>query len=53
MKKTYEWKEVRMPNYTYNMISTIHLEKKKFKKKHAKMSAVVISQWQNYYYLIS
>lgn len=27
--------------------------KKKFKKKHAKMSAVVISQWQNYYYLIS
>lgn len=26
---------------------------KKLKKKHAKMSTVVISQWQNYCYLIT
>lgn len=41
MKNTNEC-EVRMPNYTYNMSSTIHLEKK-FKKKDVKMTTVGIS----------
>lgn len=50
MKNTYEW-EVRMPNYTYDMSSTIHLEEK-LKKKDVKMTTVVISGWQNYYCLI-
>lgn len=40
-----------MPNYTYNMISTIqnkYNQKKKTKKKYAKMLAVVTSKYHKY-----